>query len=37
MENGLKIYVPDTAIEEYKVMPGMSMYANYIYPMSEKE
>lgn len=34
-ENGLKIYVPDASIEAYKTK--LAAYANYIYPVSEKE
>jgi len=35
--NGLKIYVPDNVIEEYKAANNFAKYANNIYPMSEKE
>ena len=37
LNNGLKIYVPDVAVEYYKVVSNFSQYANYIYPMSQKE
>ena len=35
--NGFKIYVPDTAIDEYKAVSNLSKYVNCIYPMSQKE
>ena len=35
--NGFKIYVPDTAVEEYKAVTNLSKYKSCIYPMSEKE
>ena len=35
--NGLKIYVPDTVVEEYKAANNFSQYANNVYPMSQKE
>lgn len=37
IKNGLKIYVPDTVVEEYKAATNFSQYANNIYPMSQKE
>ena len=37
LTNGLKIYVPDVAVEYYKVIANFSQYANYIYPISQKE
>lgn len=35
--NGLKIYVPDNVIDEYKTKTNFSRYADNIYPLSEKE
>lgn len=35
--NGFKIYVPDTAIEEYKALSNLSRFVDCIYPMSQKE
>lgn len=35
--NNFKIYVPDESIEAYKAAYGFSNYADYIYPMSQKE
>lgn len=37
VQNGLKIYVPDTAIEEYKAVANLSQCLDCICPMSEKE
>ena len=37
IENGFKIYVPDTAVEAYKAVTNLSKYVNCIYPMSQKE
>ncbi len=37
LRNGVKIYVPDNVIEEYKAITNLSKYVDYIYPMSEKE
>ena len=37
IENGFKIYVPDTVIEEYKAIKNFSKYVNCIYPMSQKD
>ena len=37
LENNFKIYVPDTVVEEYKSATNFTKYADYIYPMSEKE
>ena len=34
--NGLKIYVPDNAVEEYKAVENFSSYANIILPISQK-
>lgn len=36
-EIGFKIYVPDTAVEEYKAVSTLAEYADYIHPMSERE
>ena len=35
--NGLKIYVPDEAVDEYKTASNFTTYASKIYPVSEKE
>ena len=35
--NGLKIYVPDEAVEAYKAVSNLSKYADIIYPMSQKD
>jgi len=35
--NGFKIYVPDNAVSTYKANAKLSSFANYIYPMSQKE
>ncbi len=35
--NGLKIYVPDNALETYKAVANLERYVTCIYPMSEKE
>lgn len=37
LANGLKIYVPDNAIEAYKTTTNLTAYADYFYPMSQKE
>ena len=37
LQNGLKIYVPDTAVEEYKAIANLALYDDVIYPMSQKE
>ncbi len=37
ISNGVKIYVPDNVIEEYKAKANFSEYANNIYPISQKE
>lgn len=34
---GFKIYVPDTAVEEYKATASLANFVDYIYPISEKE
>ena len=36
IQNGLKIYVPDNAVEAYKAVTNLAPYADIIYPMSEK-
>ncbi|MBE5741111.1 MAG: leucine-rich repeat domain-containing protein [Clostridiales bacterium] len=36
VQNGLKIYVPDTAVDTYKATKNLTTYASIIYPMSEK-
>ena len=35
--NGFKIYVPDNAVSAYKANARLSSFANYIYPISQKE
>ena len=35
--NGIKIYVPDVAVEAYKALSGLSKCKDRIYPMSQKE
>ena len=35
--NGFKIYVPDNAVSTYKANTSLSSFADYIYPMSQKE
>lgn len=35
--NGVKVYVPDNAIEAYKAKNNFSMFGDQIYPMSQKE
>ena len=35
LQNGLKIYVPDESLDAYKAK--QAAYANYMYPMSQKE
>lgn len=37
MDNGFKIYVPDNSVEEYKAVTNFVKYADYIFPMSQKE
>ncbi len=37
INNGFKIYVPDTAVDTYKAASALSAYVNHIYPMSQKE
>lgn len=37
LTNGVKIYVPDTAVSAYKTKLNFTKYRNYIYPVSEKE
>ena len=34
--NGLKIYVPDDALEEYKTSTNLVKYADSIFPISQK-
>ena len=34
--NGLKIYVPDSVVQEYKNATNFATYASHIYPMSQK-
>ena len=36
VDNGLKIYVPDTAVETYKAVPKLANYVDIILPMSQK-
>ncbi len=36
LNKGLKIYVPDNSYEAYKTAKNFSIYANYIYRVSEK-
>lgn len=36
VENGLKIYVPDTAVDEYKAVARLAPYVDIILPMSQK-
>ncbi len=36
VQNGCQIYVPDTALEEYKAISNMSTYLDIIHPMSER-
>jgi len=36
LNNGCKIYVPDTAVETYKALPKLVNYVDYIFPMSQK-
>ena len=36
IENGLKIYVPDNSIEEYKAVANLSPYVDIIFPISQK-
>lgn len=35
--NGFKIYVPDNAVTTYKTNNRLSSFANYIFPISQKE
>ena len=35
--NGFKIYVPDNAVSTYKANAKLSSFADYIYPISQKE
>ena len=35
--NGLKIYVPDNAVEEYKAVANLAKCVNCIYPISQKD
>ena len=35
--NNFKIYVPDEAVDTYKAVSRLSSFANYIYPVSQKE
>lgn len=37
LTNGIKIYVPDESIEEYKAIINFANYVNYMYPVSQKE
>jgi len=37
LTNGLKIYVPDNAVDQYKAANNFTEYAQYVYPMSQKE
>lgn len=37
IQNGFKIYVPDTAVETYKAVSNLSRYVDCIRPMSERE
>ena len=37
MTNGFKIYVPDNSVEAYKAVSNLVKYADYIYPISQKE
>ena len=36
LQNGLKIYVPDESIDEYKAITNLALYVDYIYPVSQK-
>ena len=36
LENGLKIYVPDNAVEAYKAVSNLSQFVDVIVPMSQK-
>lgn len=36
LENGLKIYVPDNAVEEYKAVSNLSQFVDVIVPMSQR-
>ena len=37
INNGLKIYVPDNSVEEYKATTNLTTCADNIYPISQKE
>ena len=37
VQNGVKIYVPDNAVEEYKAVANLSQYSNIIFPISQKD
>lgn len=37
VNNGLKIYVPDNSVEEYKAVVNLQKYASIIFPISERE
>ena len=36
VQNGLKIYVPDTAVDTYKALPKLAPYLNIIFPISQR-
>jgi hypothetical protein len=35
--NNFKIYVPDESVSAYKAVSRLSSFANYIYPVSQKD
>lgn len=37
MQNGLRIYVPDNVVDDYKNATNFTVYADYIFPMSQKD